>query len=239
MGEFIDLGAKLKRYYRFTPNELKGMMISIVIISIVVAFDKWGADTFDLGTGLFNQFNALLIVTLAFLIHYSAQKVAALSVGYDIEYKVWSYGLLIAMVLALLTKGFIWFLIPGGIIHHHLAGHKLGFFRYGLNFFAVGLSAFMGPVANLFFVVILKIVNTFAHSSIINFAIVVNIWFAVWSVLPIPPSDGSRMFFGSRMVYAFGFCAVIAGALLLHPAFKIPIWFAVIGALLIGFICWL
>jgi len=240
MGEFVDMGAKLKKYYKFTPSELKGIIVSTIVLAFVVSFAKWGpGNEIDVGIGLFNLINATLIMTLAFIIHYSAQKIAALSVGYNIEYKVWSYGLLIALLLAFLTKGFIWFLIPGGIIHHHLAGHKLGFFRYGLNYFAVGVTSLMGAVANILFAIILKIINIALNSTIIDYAIIINLWYAVWSVLPIPPADGSRMFFGSRMVYIFGLVAIVAGALLLHPAFNIPIWFAVIGSLLIALIAWL
>lgn len=238
MPEVIDLGAKLKKHYKFTPAELKGFLISIVVIAFVISFADWGpGDKVDIGYGLFNFFNAILIVTLSFIIHHSAQKIAALSVGYNIEFKMWGYGLLISLLLAFLTKGWLWFIIPGGLLFHHLAGHRLGFFRYGLNYFAVGLSSLMGPVASLLFVVILKVINLFLNSALIEKAILFNILFAVWMVLPIPPADGARMFFGSRMVYAFGFCAIIAGALLLY--IDIPVWFAVVGALLIGFICWL
>jgi len=63
-----------------------------------------------------------------------------------------------------------------------------------------------------------------------------NLIFAVWQVLPFPPLDGSKLFFGSRMVYALGFFFVIAAALLLY--INIPVWIAIIGALLIGVICW-
>ena len=82
MGEFIDMGAKLKRYYKFTPSELKSFAISIIVIAFVISFNEWGpGDTVDFGIGLFNLFNAILIVTLGFIVQYTAQKIAALSVG--------------------------------------------------------------------------------------------------------------------------------------------------------------
>jgi len=238
MGDFTDLGSKLRRYYKFTPSELRSFAISILAIAFVISFADWGpGENVDFGIGIFNLFNAILIVTLGFIVHYSVQKIAALSVGYNIEYKMWGYGLLIALLLAFLTRGWFWFIIPGGIIHHHLAGHRLGFFRYGLNYFAVGVSSFMGAVGSLAFVVVLKIINSFVNSALIDKAIIFNLLYAVWMVLPIPPADGSRMFFGSRLVYMFGLISVVAGALLLWT--NIPVWFSVIGALLIGFIGWL
>jgi len=38
MGEIVDLVAKIKKYYKFTPTELRGFVISILVIAFVISF---------------------------------------------------------------------------------------------------------------------------------------------------------------------------------------------------------
>jgi len=121
---------------------------------------------------------------------------------------------------------------------HHIAGLRLGFFRYGLDYFGVGLSAALGSVATIFFALFLKILNGIIPSPIIHKALIFNILFAVYMILPIPPAHGSRMFFGSRMVYAFILSFVVLSSILLFIK-VIPAWIAIVASLLLALICWL
>jgi len=237
MGALTDLGSKIKKYYKFTPSELRGFIISILVLSFIISFKEWGKDRFSLTTGLFNWFNAILIVTLVFIVYNGAQRIAGLSVGYNAEYKMWAIGLLIGLVFAFVSRGRIWILLPGGILIHHLAGHRLGHFRYGLNYFQHGMVAVAGTIALISLAALFKILNTVFYSSLLDKLIVFCIVFAIYDILPIPPLAGSRLFFGSRMVYAFMFCTiVVAGVLLL---LDINVLMAILGSIAIGIICWL
>lgn len=238
MGEIVNLIDKIKRYYRFTPAELRGFVISVLVIAFVISFKEWGpGKEVALGYGLFNFFNAVLIVGLSMLVHYSAQKITALYAGFKVEYKMWTAGLLIALVFAFVSKGSIWFIIPGGILFHHLAGHRLGWFRYGLNYFAVGILSLWGVVASILLAIFFKIVENFVATPLITKAIAFNLVYAVYSMLPIPPADGNRVYFGSRLLYAFSLFAIISIAVLLWA--DVSIWIAVFGSLIIGAVCWL
>ena len=238
MGEIVDLVDKTKKYYAFTPAELRGFVISILIIAFVISFKEWGkgADV-ELGYGLFSFFNAALIVALSMLAHYSVQKIISLHAGFRVEYQMWTIGLLIALIFAFASNGSIWFIIPGGILFHHLAGHRLGWFRYDVNYFAVGILSLWGVVASIGLAIFFKIVENFIATPLITKAIAFNLAYAVYSILPIPPADGNRIFFGSRMLYAFSLVSVVSVAVLLLA--DVNIWVAVIGSLAIGAICWL
>lgn len=237
MGKVIDLMYNLRKYGKLTPLELRNFIISVLVIAFVISFREWGpGEEINLAVGFINLCIAVIIVAVSFFIHHLAHRTAALSVGYRAEYKMCTWGLSLAVVLAMVTKGYFWFLIPGGIMLHHIAGLRLGFFRYGLDYFGVGLVSAMGAVATIIFALFLKILYTIIPSAIIHKALIFNLLFAVYMILPIPPADGSRMYFGSRMVYAFIFSAVVSGAILLYV--DIPVWLAVIGTLLITVICW-
>lgn len=237
MGALVDMADKIKKYYKFNPSEIRGFIISILILSFIISFKEWGKSQFNLVIGIFNWFNAALIVTLAFIVYTTAQRIAGLSVGFQVEHKMWTTGLLIGLLFAFVSKGNIWLFLPGGIMIHHLAGHRLGYFRYDLSYFAHGMIAISGTIALITFAALLKILNTFFASSLLEKAILFMIIFAIYDVLPIPPLSGSRLFFGSRMVYAFLFSTIIISGILLLS--DINVMMAIVGSIIIGIVCWL
>lgn len=237
MGAVVDMRSKIKKYYKFTPAEIRGFVISILVLSFIISFREWGIEEFNLLGGLFNWFNAALVVTLVFIIYNAAQRIAGLSVGYNAEYKMWATGLLIGLVFAFVSKGRIWVLLPGGLLIHHLAGHRLGHFRYESDYFQHGMVAVAGTVALITMAAIFKVLNTVFYSALLDKLILFCVVFAIYDILPIPPLSGSKLFYGSRMVYAFMFSTiVVAGILLL---LDINVLMAIFGSIAIGIIMWL
>ena len=238
MGEIVDVWDKIKRYFKFTPLELRSLIIAILVIAFIISFREWGyGRVFSFRLGLFNYFNAILIVALSFLVHISIQRIWSLGTGYRLEWKMWSFGLLFGLIIAFLTNGLFWLILPGGFIVHHMAGHRLGWFRYGINYWAVGLIAVTGPFASIFLAAIFKSLSGFVLTPLIQKVIIFNIAYAVYSLLPIPPLDGSRTFYGSRMLYAFSVAGIVAAAILLN--LNIGVWVAVISSFFIAIILWL
>ena len=237
MGEIVDLIDKIKRYYKFSPHELRGLIISILVIAFIISFKDWGKDRFDALSGLYNLFNSILIVTLSILIHDAGQRIWGLAIGYRIEFKMFSFGLLLALIVAFITNGGIWIIIPGGFMLHHLAGHRLGFFRYGVNYFGQAMVALAGPLFSFMLIILLKILYAFSPNLLIQKAIIFNVIYTLTNLLPIPPLDGSKIYFGSRMLYAFVLPAVAVSTILMIV--KIPILFALIISFLVGIVLWL
>lgn len=204
MREIVDLRDKIRRYYGFTPLEARSLAIAILVTAFVFSFKEWGyGSAFDFKIGFLNYFNAILIVALSFLVHISMQRIWALGTGFRLEWKMWSFGLLFALIMSFLTNGVIWLIIPGGIILHHMSGHRLGWFRYDINYWALGLTTATGTIATIILVMIFKALGAFVSNSLIDKLIIFNIAYALYSLVPIPPLDGSRIFYGSRMFYVF------------------------------------
>jgi len=237
MGELIDLKDKIKRFYKFSPSEIGGLIFSIIVIAFIISFKDWGVgNVFNLAFGLVNFFNAILIVTLSLLVRDAVQKIWALVVGYRIEFKMWTFGLLFALGLAFLSNGSLWLIVPGGFIIHHLPGHRLGWFRYGLNYFAQAMIALSGPLALLTLIIFFKIIGLFTMNALIQKAIMFNVIFILTSLLPIPPLDGSKIMWGSRMLYAFMTPTLIAATILLIS--NVNVFLAIFLSLALGFILW-
>ncbi|MEA2037699.1 MAG: hypothetical protein U9O94_09390 [Nanoarchaeota archaeon] len=237
MAAVLDLKEKIKKYYKFTPSELRGFIITIIVFSFIISFKEWGRAEFSLRSGLFNWFNAALIVVLGLIVYTSAQRIAGLSVGYKVEHKMWLTGLLVSLIFVFVSKGSIWLLLPGSIMIHHLAGHRLGYFRYGLGYFANGMIAAAGPIALISLAAIFKALNAYMNAPLLEKAILFFIVLAIYDMLPIPPLSGSKLFFGSRMVYALIFSTLVVAGILLY--LDINVLMAVFGSIVLGVICWL
>lgn len=226
----------IKKYYGFKPDEIRAIAAGVFVIAFVISFNEWGIEKFDLMYGLRNLFNALLIVLLSFLVHISAQRVMALFCGFKVEYRLWMYGLGLALILAVVSRGKLWFIVPGGIIVYHLTGHRLGSFRYGLNFWPLGLTGASGPIGSVFLAIFFKLLLYISPgNALLHKAMVFNIWYALLTMLPIPPLDGSHMFFSSRLTYVFMYGFIIGLCISLY-FFSVAI--SVVLGIVLAIILW-
>lgn len=201
--------ATVKQYFRFNGEEIRAIVLSAVLLGLIIGFND-GRPQLILGLWLRNYINSVLIIALVMIVHIGAQKLSALRVGLNVEFKTWTVGIVLGLVLMLVSRGRLWFLAPGGIIVYHMAGLRIGYFRYGLNYYVQGMIAFIGPLANLIIATILKNIQIYMSFLPINFVLVerffvISLIYACFSLLPIPPLDGALLFFASRMTYMFIF----------------------------------
>ena len=236
MAELIDLRYKIKKFYKFTSQELKSMLIAILALGFVISFNDWGTDSFNFGEGIFNLFNAILIVGLSLLVNDAGKRIWSLAMGYRMEFKFWSYGIAISLLAAFISKGSIWLIVPGTFMIHHLAGHRLGFFRYGVNYFAQSLVVFGGFLFTLMLIILLKILNAIVPNPVLQKAIIFNIIFLITNILPLPMFDGGKMYYGSRMTYMFTAPALISAAILMM--IDVPVFLSIVLSLLIAVVLW-
>ncbi len=231
------LSYTIKQHFSFSPEEIRSLLLGILLCAFMFSFNNWGTGSFNLAEGLRNLFSATLIVALAFLVHHSVQRIAALAIGFKLEYRIWLYGILIGLALTVVSNGRLWFFAPGGLIAYHMVGHRLGSFRYGLNYWPLGMIGLLGPLSNLALAMIFKLLLLVAPTNVlIQQAIVFNIWFALFMFLPLPPLDGSHLFFASRLTYIFMAGAIIGISFALY---FLGVFLALVLGLLLGFGCWL
>jgi Zn-dependent protease len=225
---FVD---KVKRYFPLEKSESRGLLITIVILGFIFSFRDWGTTTFNVSIGLRNFVITMLLVALAMLVHELAHRTIAIWLGYRSQYKVWLLGLVIGLVVAFVSNGYLLFIAAGTLVITHLEVHRLGKGYYATNMKHLGWIAMSGPIANMLFAVVLKSIYLATSSPLVHKAMLINIWIALFDMLPIPPFNGSRTFFGSRFIYVFVVGALIGCAIMLtYLSGIVPI----IGALLLG-----
>ncbi|MBN1386704.1 hypothetical protein JW968_07100 [Candidatus Woesearchaeota archaeon] len=232
-----DLWYNIKRYGLFSAEETKYLVISILVLGLVVGYDD-GRPVFNAALWSFNLLNSVLIVALTILVNQIGHRIAALSIGLRAEFKIWYAGIIFALIIAVVTRGKFWFLlVPGGIIVHHMMGHRMTYFRYGLNYWAIAMVATGGILANVMLALFLKIIMaTPLANPLVEKALLVNIVYAFVNMLPIPPLDGSHLFFSSRATYSWVFGFVLGLCLLLYFT---NFWLSLLGAVVIGTIVWI
>src|SRR3989338_91121 len=233
MGAYID---RVKRHFSFSPAELQGLAIVCLVAAFVFAFDD-GQPEFNLTHWLTNFLGVLILVAIVFFLHESAHKLWALAAGYRAEFKIWPYGIVIAFMAAFLSNGRFFFLGLGGVWVTDMAVHRLGAFRYGLSTFLSTWIAFAGPLFNLALAFIFQPIRLATGSAMVGMFVKINLWYAVTSMIPIPPLDGATGFFGGRSTFMLLLGFVLWAALMIWVAKSFLLMF--FGTLIIGLVFWL
>lgn len=224
MGNLIE---KIRTYYRFSTDEIKSLAIVSLIVGFMFVFGDFSLTKLIL---------AILIVAVSMFVHVSVQKIVSLHIGYHADFSLWWYGLLIGLLVTFLSNGNIWWLVlPGGLTFSIIARHRLGKFRYGLNYKQMGIIALSGPIASIVFGTIFKNIELYIIGGsvpLLHNIFIFNLVLAALTMVPIPPLNGHFMFFASRLWFVLLFAAIAAYAVLVI-VFEIYSW---IWAIIIGLI---
>ncbi|NIO44415.1 MAG: site-2 protease family protein [Candidatus Aenigmarchaeota archaeon] len=164
----------------FTKNEIRDLIISVFALAFI-----------------FSSFDYLLIpitlfvIIVVFLSHELSHKFLAQHYGFDAEYKMWSLGLLLGLVTALIP-GAIVFAAPGAV---RISPFKKGFaFRVAhLTRKKYALISLAGPLINIILAISLLLLNFFFPFQLFTLTASISFLLAFFNLLPIPPMDGSKI----------------------------------------------
>lgn len=224
----------IKKYFCYSKKELWGLILTILILSIIVGLDD-GNKKFIWGEWLNNFISVFLLLILIMIIFTASKKFIALKRGFLCEYNPWLPGIFFGLILSLISKGKIWFfLFSGGFSLHHIVKLRVGKYKPEGTFLETALIGIMGPLSVLCLAVIFKILthivptNTFLQKAILICSV-----FSIVQALPIPPLDGSHLFYYNRKIYVFFFVAFVVTALLMR---FFNIFLSILSALIIAVI---
>ncbi len=187
---------------KFSEQEFKELAISALVIGFVFAWIMRGVPIFR-GTNFFVVFIIMLIaVGAAFIFHELAHKAVAQRFGCWAEYRMWDTGLILAFFLAI-TLGFV-FAAPGAV--YIQSGYAPITRREN------GLISIAGPATNL--VLALLFLMLTAGGGILGvlgwIGFRVNIFIALFNLIPFPPLDGSKIIAWDKKIWAgFAITAII------------------------------
>ncbi len=174
------------------PRE--ALHIAISLVTIAYAFSiVWG-----------NEYSLpAIIVTVGagFVLHELAHRAVAKHYGAQAHYEAWTWGLLLALLMAL-TFGFV-FAAPGAV---YIYGRRLTQEQDGL-------IALAGPLTNLV-LALLFILLMPALGSVATLGAKVNLFLGFFNLIPIFPMDGQKVYAWSKPAWLAAFAALALGAFL-------------------------
>ncbi len=142
---------------------------------------------------------SLIAVGSGFVFHELAHKFTALRFGCWAEFRMWGWGLTMALIFALISGGSIIFAAPGAvyITSRNLLGWEIGRRENGI-------IALTGPLANLILVFLFYMLQGFPGivGLIGKFGFYVNLWLAAFNLIPFMGLDGSKVFLWSPIFWA-------------------------------------
>lgn len=203
----VDPGAQKKKGefagMQFSRTETVHIFISIFVLAAAFTIfrrDMLASIMYYLGTSeiisivvLFAI--SLLLVVCSFLLHELGHKFVAQKYGAWSEFRMYPFGLLMALVFSFL--GFL-FAAPGAVyINGNITREQ-----YGKISLAGPLVNFI--IAAIAIVMIFIVPVGFATSMLIMLAWF-NAFLGVFNMLPIPPLDGSKIVAWDKVVYIFMF----------------------------------
>ncbi len=222
----------LLRYgLKLSPAEIKGSLATIGISAFVFSFRQWGGDTFDFFAGITNFLIAAVAAAIALFLFQLGQRLIAIYYGYDPEYESSSIGLMLSMIIAFASRGYLIVVMPGYVVINMLAASRLGEFRYYTNLWEWAKSLVGGPLFN-FLAACLFTAIPIQHpicERIIN----MNILFAVFSLVPMPNNPGMFIFWYHKYFWGFSVGFILGGVALLK---LLGPFYALIGCGLTGLV---
>ena len=178
--------------------ELRDILISWLVLSLAFMIATRAFSLELLATFLF-------IVGVSIITHEFAHRQVAKRLRFDARYQAWPFGLTLALLSSF--AGFI-FAAPGAVYISpryvfHESRERLREANFKISVAGPGTNILLG-------VLFIGLLFTFPI-QLFYFAAWINIWLAIFNLIPFPPLDGSKIF--SYDVRYWGIMIASAGAL--------------------------
>lgn len=187
---------------KFSTEELVHLTISLVILSFAFSLVLYRDKIFLNGGSAFDNYipkffiNSLIVVGLAFILHEElGHKVVAQRLGYWAEYRAWPTGLFLAFIMAIISKGSFVFAAPGAVM---ISAYS---FYSHINKEKMGKIAIAGSVVNIILAVIFIALSLTFGSELFAMGAQVNVWLAIFNLIPIGMLDGAKVFKWDRRIW--------------------------------------
>lgn len=189
-------------------QEINDIAISAIVLAIAfgIALSGGVSGFYDLSNLANNFIIALVTIALAFILHELGHRTIARRYGCFAVYKMWPHGLVLAILFSFF--GFV-FAAPGAVMIHpriDLYGNVQRITKR-----MMGLIAVAGPLVNIILAgIFFSLTIGFPYLAwMFNPAVLINVWLALFNLLPIPPLDGSKIFRWDKRIWAVLFVIVM------------------------------
>jgi Zn-dependent protease len=194
-------------------KEITDILISWAVLSVAFMLLLEGVNIYNIGSfgsitlTVFAMY--FFIVVVSFLSHEFGHRQVARHYGFRANFEMWPAGVILALI-----SSFIGFLIaaPGAVVIRPGGKAFMGG-RKKLNEIGLKISI-SGILINIVLGVIFALIAFYLGSGsafykTLGIAASINLWLAIFNLLPIPPLDGSKVRHYNKFVWVATFAIAI------------------------------
>ena len=215
---------------KINKTEIKYFVITIFFVTLALAFDD-KMQEFVLSNWLTNFLVVLIFVTIAVLVHYVGHRLMARRYKVEVEHSIWQMshfyftnffstrlkksvpiGIILSIFISLGSFGQMFFIAIESFNFKENKRRRVGFRYANLTEYEVALISAAGPLANLFFALLIKLINL----PYLNNLIFINLYYSIFHMIPFSELDGSKALFSSPLIYVFSLSLILISLLLLY-----------------------
>jgi hypothetical protein len=235
----VEVKDRVSKYFAFNAGELRALLTTILVYGLIISF-SFNLPELSILVWFGYLLPSMLLAALAILVHVAVVRILSLKRGYRAEFRMNFYALAATLVISVVSRGQLFFIVPGITVFHMLEGLRIGRYRYGINWWEVRWPVFWAAIANILVALMFRLISNigvFSANPLIEKMILVNLSVAFFAMLPLPDFEGLYIFFSSAIVYAFTFSVVIGACIAIF--LNIGFWLSLIVPLIIGAAGWL
>lgn len=178
-------------------KELEELVVSALLLALAfgIAFAGGLRAIFEPAQLISMFLVALIGVCTGFVLHELGHRFVARKFGCFAEYKMWPTGLVMALLFSVF--GFV-FAAPGAVV---IQSGIDSWGRPTLTRQRYGIISLAGPAMNLCLALIFVLLNLFYPSLVFSLGARINIWLAIFNLIPFGPLDGAKIFNWDRRIW--------------------------------------
>jgi len=197
----------MKPKFTFSFVEIKHIAAALIALAFSFEFILFRTQIFGQGM-LFNApamliffLQSLVVVGFAFVLHELGHKFMAQSKGLWSEFRAWPTGLLLAIGMAIISRGGFVFAAPGATMISPVKRNKFGYTMQILKPKDMGEISVIGPVINIILCLIFGLLTLISPLMIFKIGAQVNAWLAIFNMIPISMLDGAKIWHWSKAIW--------------------------------------
>ena len=194
---------KLKKFslsgIKFSAVELQQLFIAAIALAFAFSLILYREEIFAGGFAGLLRYNpiylvySLVAVGMAFIFHELGHKIVAQRKGCWAEFRMWPVGLLLAVGMAMLTRGGFVFAAPGAVMISPAQKTRFGYAYTLLNKEDIGKIGAAGPLVNIVQAAAFGVLALFSAFPLWSLAAMVNAWLAIFNMIPFGMLDGAKI----------------------------------------------
>ena len=189
----------------FAPGEVPQLLIAWVVLALALSVTDIEGLLLGTGGSLVDVTAALVATATGFIFHEMGHKFVAMRRGYVAHFRVWAWGIALALITSLASQGQFLFGAPGAVYIAPVAG-VMSYGAYASSQRREkkdnALISAAGPGTNLafalsFLLLIFVLPTDSFWNTVTSYGFILNVGLGSFNMLPIPPLDGYKIFRGS------------------------------------------